>query len=174
MKINDNREDFDSSESEEGIAIEDVQQELDVAEVCEEDLEVVKNLGKGNFGVVALCKHKESGELFAVKKISSDVRDEKEKKHLVTELRTLYKASRSTNPASRFIIGFHVSNLAGIVSSYLVLLRVLQGAYFTSRHLNLVTEYMNAGTVFKFCALRWRMARYELIISVNRFASGHY
>lgn len=34
-----------------------------------ESYEIVKRLGSGNFGVIMLCRHKQTGELVAVKQL---------------------------------------------------------------------------------------------------------
>jgi mitogen-activated protein kinase kinase 1 len=87
------------------------------------DLDIVGVIGTGSGGVVRLAKHKRTDEALAVKNIAiSLARDDDGRKRIITELRTLHKSS----------------------CEYIV--RSL-GAFFDQGSVNLVMEYMEAGTM---------------------------
>ncbi|KHJ84989.1 kinase domain protein [Oesophagostomum dentatum] len=54
-------------------------------EIAARDLEVLEELGKGGFGVVSKMRHRQSGIIMAVKRISSSINDESQKR-MLTEL----------------------------------------------------------------------------------------
>ncbi|VDL76133.1 unnamed protein product [Nippostrongylus brasiliensis] len=54
-------------------------------EIAAKDLEVLEELGKGGYGVVEKMRHRQSGIIMAVKRISSSINDESQKR-MLTEL----------------------------------------------------------------------------------------
>ncbi|KJH40543.1 kinase domain protein [Dictyocaulus viviparus] len=54
-------------------------------EIAAKDLEVLEELGKGGYGVVEKMRHRQSGIIMAVKRISSSINDECQKR-MLTEL----------------------------------------------------------------------------------------
>ncbi|EYC33832.1 hypothetical protein Y032_0001g115 [Ancylostoma ceylanicum] len=54
-------------------------------EIAAKDLEVLEELGKGGYGVVDKMRHRQSGIIMAVKRISSSINEESQKR-MLTEL----------------------------------------------------------------------------------------
>lgn len=47
------------------------------------DFDKIKDLGKGSFGKVYLCKHKATGREYAIKQIKWDQNDKIKREHLI-------------------------------------------------------------------------------------------
>lgn len=66
-------------------------------EFCEAELENVRDLGHGAFGVVHLMKHASSKALYAVKNIHAEQTSEEEKAKAIREVMLLYASSECAN-----------------------------------------------------------------------------
>ena len=110
-------------------------------------LEAQRQLGRGQFGTVDLVRALGSGEEYAVKRVNveSVLVSDSARKHLISEFQALFLASiphkltDAYQPGAQFIVGFY-------------------GGYYWNRHVHLVTEYMEGGTLADFI----RSAEYPL------------
>ncbi|KNC49532.1 uncharacterized protein AMSG_11888 [Thecamonas trahens ATCC 50062] len=101
--------------------------------------EPLRQLGRGQFGTVDLVRDSSQGKLYALKRVNveSVIMADSARKHLVSEFQALFLASISDK-----LDGAYKPGAAFIVKFY--------GGFYWHRHIHLVTEYMNAGTLQSF------------------------